>query len=291
MAEDQQWSYGGKFLRVDLTEGRVWHEQLNEEAYREWLGGVGYGAKVLYEEVPPGLQWSDPANRLVVASGPLGGTRINGSGTVSVTTKGPMTNGVAASQANGFQGALMRPNGFDGVVFQGAAQSLKHLYIHEGEAGLRNAESLAGVDAWDMIDRLAEELALDVGQLSVFGIGPAGETLVRFAALVGDRGHVAGHNGIGAVMGSKRLKAIVAKRAPGVVSVHDREALAEVARSFFRCIADSPAGREGIMRWGTLRLLAHNVRGGTGLLPVKNYTTSVYNIPPAVLETWDGPYL
>lgn len=290
MSEERQWSYGGKYLRVDLTSGRIWSEQLDEETYRKYLGGSGYGVKVLYEEVPPGVEWSDPENRLVVASGPLGGTRVNGSGGVSVITKGPLTNGAATSQANGFLGAYMRLNGYDGVVIQGAAESLKYLYFHDGEAELRDARQLAGVDTWEMIDHLVEELGVDERRLGVFGIGPAGENLIHFAAFVGDRGHVAGHNGTGAVMGSKRLKAIVAQRASGSVSVHDRQALTDVAKVLFNRIADDPVASEGVYRWGTLRGVARGAQGG-GWLPVKNYTTNVYNISPEELEKWDGPYL
>ena len=289
MSEEKR--YGGKYLRVDLTDGRIWSEQMDGEDHRKYVGGTGYGAKVLYEEVPPEVEWSDPENRLIVASGPLGGTRVNGSGTVSVITKGPLTTGAATSQANGFLGAYMRFNGFDGVVVQGAAERLQYLYIHDGGAELLPAEGLAGADTWDMIDLLAEELDLDVGQISVFGIGPAGENGVRFAAFVGDRGHVAGHNGTGAVMGAKRLKAIVARRAPGSVPVCDREALVEMAGTFFRSISEDPAAQEGVYRWGTLRALARSARQGTGMLPVKNYTTDIYTISPEELEKWDGPYL
>jgi aldehyde:ferredoxin oxidoreductase len=290
MSEEKHGSYGGKYLRVDLTSGRIWSEQIDEETYRNYLGGSGYGAKVLYEEVPPGVEWSDPENRLIVGSGPLGGTRVNGSGSVSVITKGPLTNGATTSQANGFLGAYMRLNGFDGIVIQGAAESLKYLYIHDGEAELRDADHLAGVDTWDLLDQLAEELELDERQVSVFGVGPAGENLVRFAAFVGDRNHVGGHNGTGAVMGSKRLKAIVAQRARGPVPVYDREALSDVAKTLFSRIADDPAASEGVYRWGTLRGVARGAQGG-GWLPVKNYTTNIYNIAPEELEQWDGPYL
>jgi aldehyde:ferredoxin oxidoreductase len=231
MSGKKNLSYRGKFLRVDLTSGQIWSEKLDERSYRKYLGGTGYGTKVLYDEVPPGVGWSDAENRLIVASGPLGGTPINGSGTISVVTKGPLTNGATSSQANGFLGAFMRLNGFDGIVIQGAAESLQYLYIHDGSAELRDARHLAGVDTWEMIDQLTEELDVDERRLSVFGIGPAGENLVRFAAFVGDRGHVAGHNGTGAVMGSKRLKAIVAQRAQGSVPVRDRQTLREVAKS------------------------------------------------------------
>jgi aldehyde:ferredoxin oxidoreductase len=291
MAEETPKSYGGKYLRVDLSSGRLWSEQLDEETHRKYVGGTGYGTKVLYEEVPPGVEWSDPANRVTIASGPLGGTRVNGSGTISLVTKGPMTNGAVASQANGFMGAYMRFNGFDGMVLQGAAASLKYLYLHNGKAELRDAEHLAGLDVWEMADRLVAEIGVDESRLSVFGIGPAGENLVRFAAFTGDRGHVAGHNGTGAVLGSKRLKAIVAQRARGQVPAYDRKALAEVAKTIATRITGDPVAKEGTPRWGTLRLVARSTRSGSGTLPVKNYTTSIYNISPEELEKWDGPYL
>jgi aldehyde:ferredoxin oxidoreductase len=282
--------YGGKYLRVDLSAGRVWDEQVDEVTQRAYPGGSAYGARVLYNEVPPGVAWSDPDNRLIVASGPLGGTPVGGSGTISVVTKGPLTGGATASQANGFLGAFMRLNGYDGVVIQGAAESLQYLYVHDGQAELRDATHLAGVDTWSIIDRLAEELGVDERRLSVFSIGPAGENLVRFAAFIGDRGHAAGHNGTGAVMGSKRLKAIVVERASGVVDVNDRKALSSVAQLLYDRIADDPAAREGVFRWGTLRGVANGAQGG-GWLPVRNYTTNIYNIPADTLETWDGPYL
>jgi aldehyde:ferredoxin oxidoreductase len=215
---------------------------------------------------------------------------VGGSGTISVVTKGPLTGGAAASQANGFLGAYLRLNGYDGVVVQGAADTLQALHVHDGKAELRDASHLAGVDTWEMIDQLADELGVDEARISVFGIGPAGENLVRFAAFAGDRGHVAGHNGTGAVMGSKRLKAIVVERAPGGVEVHDREALSQVAKLFYDRVADDPAAREGVFQWGTLRGLARGAQGG-GWLPVRNYTTNVYNIPSETIETWDGPYL
>jgi len=290
MPEGQEWSNGGKFLRVDLTSGRIWSEQVDEETYRKYLGGTGYGAKMLYDEVPPEVAWSDPENRMIIASGPLGGTRVNGSGTVSVITKGPMTNGAATSQANGFLGAYMRTNGYDGVVLQGAAESLKYLYFHDGEAELRDAGHLSGVDTWEMIDRLTEELEVDEKRLSVFGVGPAGENLVRFAAFAGDRGHIAGHNGTGAVMGAKRLKAIVAQRAKVQVPIHDQKALSDTAKTIFDRITKKGTDQDGTFRWGTLRGVARGAQGG-GWLPVKNYTTNIYNISPEELEKWDGPFL
>lgn len=291
MSEERRSSSDALYLRVDLTHSKIWTESLDEKMQRKYLGGAAYGAKVLYDEVPPHVEWSDPGNRFIVASGPLGGTSVHGSGTVSVVTKGPLTNGASAGQANGFMGAYLRLNGIDGVVIQGKADGLKILYIHDGEAELRDAAHLAGVDTWTMIDVLADELDTDERHISVFGIGPAGENLVRFAAFVGDRGHVAGHNGTGAVMGSKKLKAIVVKRARGKVAVHDTDTLREVSRAIFQDTLEHPSyGRDGVYRWGTLRGVARGTKE-PGSLPVKNYTTDIHNISDEQLQKWDGPYL
>jgi len=99
--------YAGKILRVDLTNERLNEEALDEATLRSLFGGVGFGARYLYDEVPAGVAWDDPDNRLIVASGPLGGTRAGGSGTISFSTKGPLTNGATSTQANGFMGAFM----------------------------------------------------------------------------------------------------------------------------------------------------------------------------------------
>ena len=95
--------YAGKILKIDLTNERIEEEVLDDATLRKWVGGVGLGAKYLYEEVPPTAQWDDPENRLIVATGPLGGTRAGGSGTISISAKGPLTNGATTTQANGFR--------------------------------------------------------------------------------------------------------------------------------------------------------------------------------------------
>ncbi|MDO8637753.1 MAG: aldehyde ferredoxin oxidoreductase N-terminal domain-containing protein, partial [Dehalococcoidia bacterium] len=124
--------YAGKILRVDLSSGKISSETLDEATCRNYLGGTGLGAKILYDEVPPGVNWDAPANRLIMASGPLGGTRIGGSGTFSVVTKGAQTQGATSTQANGFFGAFLRLSGFDALVIQGAAPKWSYLYIHDG---------------------------------------------------------------------------------------------------------------------------------------------------------------
>ena len=181
--------YAGKILRVDLTNERITEEVLDEATLRKWVGGVGFGAKYLYEEVPPGVQWNDPENRLIVASGPLGGTMVGGSATISISTKGCLTNGATSTQANGFMGAFMKSSGYDAVIFEGIARRWVYLYIHDGTAELRDAQHLVGKNTWETEDAIKAELGYAEQQMSVFCIGPAGENLVKFAGIFGDKDH------------------------------------------------------------------------------------------------------
>lgn len=118
--------YRERILRVDLSREQISDESLDKETLRKYIGGTGLRAKYLYEEVPPGVEWSDADNRIVLFSGPLGGTKIAGSGIFSVVSKGPMTNMAGASQANGFFGASLKFSGFDGVLIQGMANCVIH---------------------------------------------------------------------------------------------------------------------------------------------------------------------
>lgn len=272
--------YAGKFLRVDLTTGKLSEERWDSDALRKWVGGTGVGAKILYDEVPPSVQWSDPENRLIMATGPLAGTSVMGTGTVSFVTKGALTGGATTTQANGFMGAYMKFSGYDAVIFQGQSPRWVYLYLHDGVAELRDAEHLLGLDTYELQDRITEELGKKERQLSVLGIGPAGEHLVRFAAIAGDKGHVAGHNGSGAVMGSKRLKAVVAERGPRF-SIADEKALKERANQIIEEILANPTAR-GTYQSGTMNSVVGAEKGGW--LPVKNYTTNLFPEIPAFMR-------
>src|ERR1043166_7162964 len=111
----------GRVLRIDLTPETITLESLSPAMARTWIGGVGLGARILYDEVPAGVEWDDPQNRLIIAAGPLAGTKVHGAGTYSAVTKGPMTNLLGATQANGFLGAYLKQNGFDAIILQGRA--------------------------------------------------------------------------------------------------------------------------------------------------------------------------
>jgi len=262
----------GKVLRVDLTQGKLWDEALDEATLRKYLGGTGLGTKYLMELVDPKLNWSDPKNIFFLGSGVLGGSRIPGCGTISVVTKGALTNGAASTQANGNFGAYLKWCGYDAIVVQGASPTWKYLYLHEGGAELRDASKLVGKDTWETEDAIKEELGYKERGMSVFSIGPAGEKMVRFAGLFGDRGHAAAHNGIGAVLGSKKLKAFAAARATSKLQFVDAPKIGELAKKTTEGAKSFGGG--GVFNWGTSRVVPG--AEAAGWLPVKNYLTNVF---------------
>lgn len=281
------YGYNGKILRVDLTAGEIRTEDLDEETARRYFGGTGLGAKILYQEVPPGVDWPDPENRVIIASGPLGGTRVMGSATVTVVTKGAITGGPTATQANGYMGAFLRFAGFDAIIIQGKAEKLSYLYIHDGQAEIRDAASLAGQSTWDTEDLIKKEFGAAQNAMSVFAIGPAGENLVRFAGFIGDRGHSASHNGCGAVLGSKNLKAIAIARGRGRVAVKDEAKLSELTRQNFEAMKNSPMAVQ--VEYGTLGIMRNAaVSGGA---PFRNYAVNTLAMTPEQLETFTPEYL
>ncbi len=277
--------YTNGILRVDLTKGDTAVEPLDEAFLRKYVGGAALGIKFLFDEVPPGIAWNDPENRLFFGAGPLGGTRVGGSGGIAVVTKGALTNGMASSQANGFFGTFLKFSGFDGIILQGAAPSWVYLYVHDGIAELRDAAHLVGENTFEVDRIIKEELHKKEREMSVLCIGLAGENLVKFAGISVDRGHMAAHNGIGAVMGSKRLKAIAVDRGSSALPFKDKEALSELAR---KILANTRSDKflDMTLNEGTVGGVV--LATDAGFIPVKNYTTSVHIIDPDKLETYSS---
>jgi aldehyde:ferredoxin oxidoreductase len=262
--------YAGQMLRCDLTTGKLTMEPVSEETAKTWLGGVGFGAKYLYEEVKPGVAWDDPENRIIMATGPLGGSGAVGAGTFNVTTKGAITELAGASQANGFMGAYLKLAGLDGIILQGASENWVYLVVQDGKPRLEDAAFLVGMDTVEMEDAIREKLGAGEKEVSVYGIGPAGENKVRFSAIVGDRGHVVAHNGMGAVMGSKKIKAVVVYKGSQKVAVSDPAVLKQVNQSMF----EFGKTFAGVYEWGTGGNFSN--MHAIGALPVRNYTTNLY---------------
>ncbi len=262
--------YAGKILRVDLTSGDIWQEKLTEEVARFWVGGVGIGAKIMVEEVAGSLSWEDPENLLILTTGPLAGSGFSGAATVNVAGKGPMTELAGSSQANGFMGAFMKFSGFDGIVVRGISPEPVYLELRDGEATLKDASHLWGLSTMETQRRIIADLAGRRLAASVLTIGPAGENLVRFAAIVGDGGHVAAHNGLGALMGKKRLKAIVAHKGRRNFPIAHPSELRRVDEECFEFMKNFGP----FYRWGTGGGLSAIY--GQGALPVRNYTTNIF---------------
>ncbi|MFQ6053751.1 MAG: aldehyde ferredoxin oxidoreductase N-terminal domain-containing protein, partial [Candidatus Bathyarchaeia archaeon] len=254
----------------------------DEENLRRYLGGTGVGSKILYDEVPPEADWSDPVNRVVIASGPLGGTVVGGSGTISIVTKGALTGGATSVQANELFGAYMKFSGYDGVVVQGASESWQYLVLRDSSAELRDAKRFVGLDTYETCDALRRELEVKGRGASVLSIGPAGENLVRWAGAFVDHGHSASHNGPGAVLGSKRLKAIVAFRGRGRVEVADPDRLRTVAERMYEDV-----------EWfkGTIGGVESSYASGRGTLPIRNYKTNIWDISDEKLKAFSNEYI
>ena len=278
--------YVGKLLRVDLTKGEIDRFEVPEPILRMFLGGTGLGVKYLYDEVPPGTEWFDAQNRLIIAAGPLNATSIGGSGSVSVVSKGPLTGGAGCSQANGYFGAYLRRCGLIGIIIQGAAQSLQYLYITPDSAELKDAAWLTGIDTYQTPELLRHEYDCKERELTVASIGPAGENLVKFAGVFFDYGHSASHNGLGAVMGSKRLKAVAITRGTHTPTLHDVDRVRELSRTFIENVRTQS---QGTYEYGTLNGLHGN--GRRNMIPVKNYTTSTWTIDADKWQKFSGPYI
>ena len=268
------YGYTGKILRVDLTHGKVSDEETTKELAEKYVGGSGFGIKYMYDEIAPGTEWNSPDNRLIFAAGPVGGTPVAGSAGTTIATKGPMTNMAVTSQAMGFFGTYLKFSGYDAIVVQGKSPDWVYLSIKDGKAELRDAKGLLGKDTIETEDALKEELG---GKCTAMCIGPAGENLVRYAMVSSDKGHIASKNGVGAVMGSKKLKAIVANRGTFKVPVKDPDKL----RKFRKELADkTKASNQARVLWGTQG--AFDASRQKGALPVLNYTTCVYPEDPQI---------
>jgi aldehyde:ferredoxin oxidoreductase len=262
--------YTGRILRVDLSTGKMSKELFDPGLLRKYVGSTGLGTKILYDEVPPGVEPFDPANRMIFASGPLGGTSAPGSGNYGIVTKGPLTNLLSSAEANGFWGPRLRFAGFDAIVIQGVSPEWVYLWVHDGEAELRPAQHLLGVDTRNTEDRIKQEVGQD--RASVACIGPAGENLVKFAAVCSDMGHIASTNGPGAVMGSKKLKAI-AVFGEDRVKVYDADRLKSIRSSWVEIAERS---RHGAMWKEVGTLCGYAPLAMMGVLPVKNLTESFF---------------
>ncbi len=255
--------YNGKILRADLSSGKLVTEELPENFYRLYFGGEGFVGYFLLKELPAGVEPLSPANKLIFAAGPLTGVPVGGCGRHSMGGKSPLTGGYGEADSGGYWGAELKMTGFDAIIVKGKAEKPVYLFVHDGKAEIRDARHLWGKKTLECQNAIREELGDSL--IKVAQIGPAGENLVRFACVSNDLDAFAGRTGMGAVMGSKNLKA-VACRGHQRVSLADPEAVKEIGR----WVRDNTTVTlKGMHDFGTSRLVpALNSAGG---LPTRNF--------------------
>ena len=263
--------FNGKILKVDLNSQKIDVEVLDEKFYRKYLGGRNFGLYYLTREMSPNIDPLSPENILVFATGVTTGVPLTGFCRHSVVAKSPLTNGFGEAEAGGFWGAELKFAGFDAVAIKGASPKPVYLWVHDGEAEIRDASGLWGQLTKDTQKVIREELKDPL--VRVAQIGPAGEKLVRYACIMNDLKYANGRSGLGAVMGSKNLKAI-AVRGHKKLEFKDPEKIKELAKWHSENWLKHP-GALARSRLGTSDgLLAMNA---DGILPTRNFSKGSFD--------------
>jgi aldehyde:ferredoxin oxidoreductase len=220
----------GKMLFVDLSSGQITVEEPDDKLYREYIGGYGLGAKILFDRMKPDTDALGPDNILGFVTGPLTGSPALSGSRYTVVCKSPLTGTWGDANSGGQFGPKLKAAGYDAVFFTGAAQNPVYLFINEGQAELRDASKYWGIDSNDLDDMIREEHGKDIEMAC---IGQSGEKLSLISCVMDDKGRAAGRSGVGAVMGSKKLKAVVAKGKMELPLAHKTKAR-EVRRTYLK---------------------------------------------------------
>ncbi len=256
-----------KILRVNLTEGTCREEPLNMEWAQQYLGSRGLATKYLVSEIDPKVDPLSPENKMIMATGPLTGTMASTGGRYTVVTKGPLTGAIACSNSGGFFGAEMKFAGWDMIVFEGKSPKPVYLFVENDKAELRDASHLWGKSCWETEETIKEEL--HDPQVRVSSIGRAGENQVLFACVVNDLHRAAGRSGVGAVMGSKNLKAVALRGTKGVSGIKNFGEFLQATSAAKKVLADNAVTGQGLPKYGTQVLM--NVINEIGALPTRNH--------------------
>jgi aldehyde:ferredoxin oxidoreductase len=260
-------SWAGKILRVNLTTGSIAVEPLRMDWARAYIGSRGLGSKYLISEIDPKVDPLSPDNKIIWATGPLTGTMASTGGRYTVITKGPLTGAIACSNSGGYWGAELKMAGWDMIIFEGKSPKPVYLYINDDTVELRDAAHLWGQSVWKT--EAALKSSLQDPLLRVSSIGKSGETGVLYAAVVNDLHRAAGRSGVGAVMGSKNLKAIAVRGTKGVGNLRDPKLFMQVTKEKKKILADNAVTGQGLPAYGTQVLM--NVINEIGGLPTRNH--------------------
>jgi aldehyde:ferredoxin oxidoreductase len=264
------YGYNGKILRVDLTTGAMKTEEPGEIVYRTYLGGGGLASYYLLRELKPGIDPLSADNILIFASNVISGAPIAGMTRFTVAAKSPLTGAYGEAEAGGFWGPELKFAGFDAVIITGKAEKPSYLWINDGKAEIRSAEKIWGLETGPAQEMIREELREKRARVAL--IGPGGENLVRYACVVNELKHVNGRTGMGAVMGSKNLKA-VAVRGTKKMEMHDPEKLREMSKNLTELISQHDPNKV-LHKMGTSNLVVP--LNNQGILPTHNFRTGFF---------------
>lgn len=260
----------GTILRVNLTEGTVKKEALNMDAAKDFLGCRGLGTYYYTKEVAPGVDPLGPENNLIFAAGPLTGTMGTSTGRYEVVTRAPLTGTLAASNSGGYWGPELKYAGYDMIIFEGKSEKPVYLDIYNSKVVLKDASDLWGLD---VPKTTAAILAKSDPDAKVACIGPAGENMVLMAAIMNDEHRAAGRSGVGAVMGSKKLKAVVVRGTNGV-KIGDKEKFLKAVRDSRKLLFENGVTNAGLPAYGTNVLV--NILNSVGSHPTRNFRESCF---------------
>jgi aldehyde:ferredoxin oxidoreductase len=265
--------YTGKVLRVDLTNKTFTEEALPNDVAQDFIGGAGFSVKYLYDEVPADCDPLGPENKLIFAPGPFTGTTIPCASRMAVNAKSPETGAMGVATTGGHFPVEMKRAGYDVLIIEGKAEEPTYLWIKNGEVKFRSAKELWGLGSMDTQLVIKDELHDQ--NIRIACIGPAGEKLSRIACIVNER-RVAGRKGLGAVMGSKNLKAI-ALRGDGQFTVNDKEKFDAARKRMLAGMRKSPILYPEFSRYGTSTTL--DLTQALGIYPAKNWTATGQFMP------------
>jgi aldehyde:ferredoxin oxidoreductase len=257
--------YKGKILRINLTDKAAREEDLPLEIAKDYIGGAGFGIKYLYDEVPAGADPLGPENKLIFAPGPFSGTAIPCASRMAVTAKSPLTGAVGMALTGGYFPVELKFAGYDALIIEGKAAKPTYISIKKGDVKFRSAKKVWGMKTTDTQQIIKNELKDQ--NVRIACIGPAGENLSKMACIINEL-RAAGRKGLGAVMGSKNLKAI-AVRGRGKIPIADKEKLKGAKGEFTKAMKESAVLYPDFSKLGTPMVVDHTC--AMGIFPGKNF--------------------
>lgn len=271
--------YIGKMLEVDLSSGTYGEMKLDPLILKQYIGGRGLGAKLLYDLLPKGTDPLSPENIMIILTGPITGTIVPGAGKFVIITKSPVSGGYLDSYASGRLAVELKFAGYDGMIIRGKADSPTRIFIEDEKVEIKSASKFWGMDTFETEELLQQEAGeKEVGTIC---IGPAGENLVSFASINSDYYRQAARGGIGAVMGSKNLKAISIRGTKGIKCENTKELMNLVLKH--KKLLDKSPVVANRMQYGTPSTL--DVTNEAGFLPTRNYQAGTYEKAVGTLDS------